>query len=49
VEKLQLQHAPEQYRLFIDSYKVLLKAPLVHNGNKHPSIPLAYAVHLKET
>jgi len=26
-----------------------LKAVVVHNGNKHPSIPLAHAVHMKET
>jgi len=49
VEKLQLQPVPEQWRLFIDSSKVSFKAVLVHNGNKHPSIPFAHAVHTKET
>jgi len=43
MEELQLQHAPEQYRLFINSSKVSLKAVLLHNGKKHPSIPLAHA------
>ena len=35
--------------LFIDSSKVSLKAVLKHNGNNHPSIPLAHAVHMKES
>jgi len=26
-----------------------VKAVLLHNGNKHPPIPLAQAVHMKET
>jgi len=26
-----------------------MKAMLFHNGNKFPSVPLAYAVHVKET
>ncbi|GBL99296.1 hypothetical protein AVEN_177326-1 [Araneus ventricosus] len=29
--------------------KVSLKAVLLHNGNKHPSIPVGYAVRMKET
>ncbi|GBN67158.1 hypothetical protein AVEN_210986-1 [Araneus ventricosus] len=37
---LELQHNPEEWRLFIDSSKVSLKAVLLHNGNKHPSIPV---------
>jgi hypothetical protein len=48
-EELQLQYAPEEWRLFIALPKVSLKAVLVHNGNKHPSIPLVQAVHTKET
>ena len=35
--------------MFIDSSKVSLKAVLLHNGNKHPSIPLAHAVEMEET
>ncbi|GBM77678.1 hypothetical protein AVEN_226064-1 [Araneus ventricosus] len=32
------QHNPQEWSLFIDSSKVSLKAVLLHNGNKHPSI-----------
>jgi hypothetical protein len=48
-KELQLQYAPEEWRLFIVSPKVSLKAVLLHNGKKHPSIPLIQAVHTKET
>lgn len=37
-----------EWRLFIDSSKTSLKAVLLHNGNKLPSLPLAYSAHLKE-
>jgi hypothetical protein len=47
VEGLQLQHAPEQWKLFIDSSKVRLKAVLLHNGKNHFSIFLAHAVLMK--
>jgi hypothetical protein len=43
MEELQLQHAPEQYRLFISSSNISLRAVLLHNGNKHLSGPLAHA------
>lgn len=33
---------------FIDSSSRSLKAVLLHNGNKYPSLPLAHSVHLKE-
>jgi hypothetical protein len=49
MEELELQHAPEQWRLFIDSSKVSLTVILLQNGNKHPSNTLAHAVHIKET
>jgi hypothetical protein len=49
LEELQLQPAPEQWRIFTDSSKFSLKAILLHNGNKYPSIPLFHAVHMKET
>jgi hypothetical protein len=42
-------HKTDEWRLFVDSLKHSLKAVLPHNGNKHPSIPIAYAVHRKET
>ncbi|GBM88059.1 hypothetical protein AVEN_14997-1 [Araneus ventricosus] len=46
---LRLQHKPQEWRLFIDSSKVSLKAVLLHNGNKHPWIPVGYTVGMKET
>ena len=49
MEELQLQHVPELWTFFIDSSKVSLKAVLLHNGNKRPSIPPALAVGIKET
>jgi hypothetical protein len=48
-EEIQLQYVPEQWRLLIDSCKVILKAVLLHNGNKHLSILSAHAVRMKET
>jgi hypothetical protein len=48
MEDLQLQHAPEKWKVFIHSYKVSLKAVLLNNGNKHPSMPVAHAVHMKQ-
>jgi len=46
---LRIKHDPQEWRLFIDSSKLSLKAVLLHNGNQHPSIPIGHAVHLKET
>jgi hypothetical protein len=48
VAALGQDHKTDEWRLFVDSSKRSLKAVL-HNGNKHPSIPIAYAVHTKET
>ncbi|KAL7880613.1 hypothetical protein SRHO_G00028670 [Serrasalmus rhombeus] len=39
---------PNDWRLFIDSSCKSLKAVLLHNGNKYPSLPVAHSVHLKE-
>lgn len=49
METLGLQHWPDEWRLFIDSSKVSLKAVLLHIGNELPSIPVAYVTDLKET
>ena len=46
---LGIKNDPQEWRLFIDSSKLILKAVLLHNGNQHPSIPVGYAVHMKET
>ena len=40
---------PSKWRFFIDSSSKSLKAVLLHNGKKYPSLPLAHSVHLKET
>jgi hypothetical protein len=42
-------HKTDEWRLFVDSKKHSLKAVPLHNGNRHPPIPNAYAVHMKET
>jgi hypothetical protein len=49
MQELQLQHAPDQWRLFINSFTLSLEAALLHNGNKLLSIPLAHSVHMKAT
>jgi hypothetical protein len=43
------QHNPTEWRLFIDSSKVSLKAVLLQNGNKFPSAPLAHAANMSTT
>lgn len=48
-EKLGQKYDASEWRLFVDSSKESLKAVLLHNGNKKPSIPIAHAVNMKET
>lgn len=48
-EHIKIPHEPDQWRLFIDSSSRSLKAVLLHNGNKFPSIPVAHSAQLKET
>lgn len=38
-----------EWRLFIDSSKLSLKAVLLHQCNEKPSIPVAHAVNMKES
>ena len=45
----KVQHIAANWRLFIDSSKRIIKAVLLHNGNKYASIPVGHSVHLKET
>jgi hypothetical protein len=47
-EELQLEYTSGQWRLFIDSSKVSLKAVLLHNGNLFRSTPTVHAVHMKD-
>lgn len=41
-------HVPAEWRLFIDGSNESLKAVLLHNTNKLPSVPIAYARDVKE-
>lgn len=38
-----------EWRLFIDSSKLSLKAVLLHQGNSKPSIPIAHAGNMKQS
>lgn len=46
---MSIDQSSHQWRLFIDSSKLNLKAVLPQNGNDLPSVPLAYSIHIKET
>lgn len=46
---LNISHKSEEWRVFIDSSQLSLKAVFLHNGNMLPSIPVGHAVHMKET
>jgi hypothetical protein len=46
---MNIMYNLEEWRLFLDSSMHSLKAVLLHKGNKLPSIPVACAVHKKET
>ena len=48
MQTLNINHNPLDWRLFIDSSKVSLKAVL-HNGNTLPSTPVGHSVHNKES
>ena len=45
MQTLYINHNPLDWRLFIDSSKLSLKAVLLHNGNTLPSIPVGHSVH----
>ena len=46
---LGIDYNADDWRLFIDSSKTSLKAVLLHNSNKNPSVPLAHVIGMKET
>lgn len=48
-DALGCEYDSQDWRLFIDSSKLSLKAVLLHNSNVYPSIPIAHSVELKET
>ena len=45
MQTLSINHIPLDWRHFIDSSKLSLKAILLHNGNTLPSIPVGHSVH----
>ena len=49
MKALNISYDPAEWRLFIDSSKTSLKAVLLHSGNTMPSVPVGYAVLMKET
>ena len=46
---MNIRYNPEEWQLFINSSVHNLKALLLHEGNILPSIPVACAIHKKET
>jgi len=48
-QTLNINHIPLDWRLFLDSYKLSLKAVLFHSGNTLPSIPVGHSVHNEES
>jgi len=49
MQTLSINHIPLDWRLFIDSSKLSLKAVILHNDNTLPSIPVGHSVHNKES
>jgi hypothetical protein len=49
IESLEHQHDPTEWRLCIFSSKATLKAVLLRNGDKFPSVPLAHDCNMKES
>jgi len=49
MEVFGLEYNTDQWCFFIDSSKVSLKVVLLHNGNRFPSVSLAYAANMKES
>jgi hypothetical protein len=47
IQTLNINRSPLDWRLFIDSSKLSLKAVLLHNGNTLHSIPVGHSVHNK--
>jgi hypothetical protein len=49
ITALNINHKPEECRLFIDSSQSSLKDVLLRNGNVLPSVTVGYAVNMKES
>ena len=48
IAAIGISNVPAEWRLFIDSSTRSLKAVLLHNGNRYPSLHFAYSVQKKE-
>jgi hypothetical protein len=49
LKALNMSHCSDKWRLFIDSFKAILKAGLLYNGNVLHSILVAHAFGIKES
>ena len=49
MQTLNISYIPLDWRLFIHSSKLSLKAVLLHNGNTLPSIPVGHSVRNKKS
>ncbi|XP_022919297.2 uncharacterized protein [Onthophagus taurus] len=49
MREMDILYRPNEWRLFIDSSKISLKAVLLHQTNTKPSVPIAYSIETKET
>jgi len=49
MQTFNINHNSLDWRLFIDSSKLSLKAVLLHNGNTLPSIPVGHSMHNKKS
>ena len=49
MQTLRINHNPLEWRLFVDSSQLSLKAVLLHSGNTLPSILVDHSVHNKES
>lgn len=47
-KEMKQPYNPEEWRVFVYSSKISLKAVLVHNCNKKTSTPIGHAVNTKE-
>ena len=45
MQTLNINHNPLDWRLFLDSSQLSLKAVFLHDGNTLPSIPVGHSVH----
>jgi len=45
MQTLNINHNPLDWRLFVDSSQLSLKAVLLHNGNTLHSIPFGHSMH----